>query len=34
MITLEQGVKLVWLAFEDMVGGEIYIKKIPSMENH
>ena len=23
MITLEQGVKLVWLAFEDMVGGEI-----------
>ncbi len=32
MITLEQGVKLVWLAFEDMVGGEIYIKKIPSMK--
>ncbi|MDB4042759.1 UDP-N-acetylglucosamine 4,6-dehydratase (inverting) [Gammaproteobacteria bacterium] len=31
MITLEQGVDLVWDAFEDMVGGEIYIKKIPSM---
>lgn len=31
MITLEQGVKLVWHAFDDMVGGEIYVKKIPSM---
>ena len=31
MITLEQGVDLVWQAFEDMVGGEIYVKKIPSM---
>ena len=31
MITLEQAVELVWHAFEDMVGGEIYIKKIPSM---
>lgn len=31
MITLEQGVELVWLAFEDMVGGEIYVKRIPSM---
>ena len=31
MITLEQGVELVWHAFEDMIGGEIYIKKIPSM---
>jgi len=31
MITLEQGVQLVWHAFEDMVGGEIYVKKIPSM---
>jgi UDP-N-acetylglucosamine 4,6-dehydratase len=31
MISLEQGVKLVWHAFEDMVGGEIYVKKIPSM---
>jgi UDP-N-acetylglucosamine 4,6-dehydratase (inverting) len=31
MITLEQGVDLVWHAFEDMLGGEIYVKKIPSM---
>ncbi len=31
MITLEQGVELVWHAFEDMSGGEIYVKKIPSM---
>jgi UDP-N-acetylglucosamine 4,6-dehydratase len=31
MITLEQGVQLVWRAFEDMHGGEIYVKKIPSM---
>ena len=31
MISLEQGVELVWHAFEDMKGGEIYIKKIPSM---
>jgi UDP-N-acetylglucosamine 4,6-dehydratase len=32
MITLEQGVDLIWHAFEDMVGGEIYVKKIPSMK--
>ena len=32
MITLEQGVDLVWHAFEDMLGGEIYVKKIPSMK--
>lgn len=31
MISLEQAVELVWHAFEDMVGGEIYVKKIPSM---
>jgi UDP-N-acetylglucosamine 4,6-dehydratase len=31
MITLEQGVELVWQAFEDMSGGEVYVKKIPSM---
>jgi UDP-N-acetylglucosamine 4,6-dehydratase len=31
MITLEQGVELVWHALEDMQGGEIYVKKIPSM---
>jgi UDP-N-acetylglucosamine 4,6-dehydratase (inverting) len=32
MITLEQGVDLVCHAFDDMVGGEIYVKKIPSMK--
>jgi len=31
MISLEQGVELVWHAFHDMQGGEIYVKKIPSM---
>lgn len=31
MISLEQGVELVWHAFEDMQGGEVYVKKIPSM---
>lgn len=31
MISLEQGVELVWHAFGDMEGGEIYVKKIPSM---
>lgn len=32
MITLEQGVELVWHGFDSMVGGEIYVKKIPSMK--
>ena len=32
MISLEEAVKLVWHTFEDMVGGEIYVKKIPSMK--
>jgi UDP-N-acetylglucosamine 4,6-dehydratase/5-epimerase len=32
MISLDQAVELVWKAFEDMVGGEIYVKKIPSMK--
>lgn len=32
MISLEQGVELVWHAFADMEGGEIYVKKIPSMK--
>jgi UDP-N-acetylglucosamine 4,6-dehydratase len=32
MISLDQGVELVWHAFEDMIGGEIYVKKIPSMK--
>ena len=32
MISLEQGIDLVWNAFKDMIGGEIYVKKIPSMK--
>ena len=32
MISLEQGVELVWHTFADMEGGEIYVKKIPSMK--
>ena len=32
MITLEEGVELVLNAFQDMIGGEIYVKKIPSMK--
>jgi len=32
MISLEAGVELVWHAFNDMIGGEIYVKKIPSMK--
>ena len=31
MITLDAAVDLVWTAFEDMGGGEIYVKKIPSI---
>ena len=32
MITVEEGVELVWHVFNDMVGGEIYVNKIPSMK--
>ena len=32
MISLESGVDIVWHAFKDMRGGEIYVKKIPSMK--
>ena len=32
MITLDSGVNLVWHAFNDMHGGEIYVKKIPSIK--
>ncbi|PWR24048.1 UDP-N-acetylglucosamine 4,6-dehydratase (inverting) [Zavarzinia compransoris] len=32
MISLEEGVQLVWHAFTDMEGGEIYVRKIPSMK--
>lgn len=31
MITLDQAVELVWHVFGDSIGGEIYVKKIPSM---
>ena len=32
MITLDEAVDLVWHGFDNMVGGEIYVKKIPSMK--
>ena len=32
MITLDEGVKLVWHAFEDMLGGEIYVKKFRQLK--
>ena len=32
MISLEDGVDLVLHAFKDMCGGEIYVKKIPSIK--
>jgi UDP-N-acetylglucosamine 4,6-dehydratase (inverting) len=32
MITLDQGIDLVETAFSEMVGGEIFVKKIPSMK--
>ena len=32
MITLDEAVHLVWHAFSDMMGSEIYVKKIPSMK--
>jgi len=32
MISLDQGVALVWQVFKDMLGGEIYVKKIPSIK--
>lgn len=32
MISLEEGVDLVRIAFEDSLGGEIYVRKIPSMK--
>ena len=32
MISLDQSVGLVWQAFDDMVGGEVYVKKIPSIK--
>ena len=32
MITLDEAVELVWEAFSDSIGGEIFVKKIPSMK--
>jgi UDP-N-acetylglucosamine 4,6-dehydratase len=32
MISLEEGVELVWHALDDMEGGEVYVKKIPSIK--
>jgi FlaA1/EpsC-like NDP-sugar epimerase len=32
MVSLDQCVELVWHAFKDMAGGEIYVKKIPSIK--
>jgi len=32
MISLDQAVELVWHAIDDMLGGEIYVRKIPSMK--
>jgi UDP-N-acetylglucosamine 4,6-dehydratase (inverting) len=31
MVSLEQGVEMVWHAFADMQGGETYVRKVPSM---
>ncbi len=31
LITLEQGINLVFFAFNDMIGGELYVSKIPSV---
>ena len=31
MISLDAAVNLVWKAFDTMIGGEIYVKKIPSI---
>jgi len=31
MVTLDDAVSMVWQAFSDMIGGEIYVKKIPSV---
>ena len=32
MIPLDKGVELVWKTFDDMQGGEIFVKKIPSIK--
>ena len=32
VISLQEGVDLVWLALDQMVGGEIFVKKMPSIK--
>ena len=32
LISLKQCTEFVWLAFEEMIGGEIFVKKIPSIK--
>ena len=32
LISLDNAVRLVWLAFQDCLGGEIYVPKIPSVK--
>lgn len=32
MVPLEQGIELVWHALDDMEGGEVYVKKAPSIK--
>ena len=32
MISLDQAVELVWHSLDNMIGGEIYVKKIPSIK--
>jgi UDP-N-acetylglucosamine 4,6-dehydratase len=32
MLTLDQGVEMVWHAIDDMLGGEVYVHKSPSMK--
>ena len=32
MLTMDQGIKMVWHALDDMLGGEIYVHKSPSMK--
>lgn len=32
MISLEDAVRMVWFAFKDSIGGEIYVNKLPSVK--
>ena len=34
MVTLKQGVETVEHAFKDMQGGEVYVKKVPSIKDN